>query len=131
MTRVAVGWPTTFCDSTAVRSSLRSAPCFLERFCDPLGFSTAPSALIISAAFRFTRGRRRCSRVGFFHRVISSTAYNNLPVLIEPGKKISRPCDRPIRPFSTMAYERDVSFRTDLKRGEQGFQNIGFNGAET
>src|SRR5579864_4996360 len=61
ITRVAAGWPTTFCDRTAVRSSLTSVPCFLDRFCELFGLSTAPSALIISAAFRLTRGRRRCS----------------------------------------------------------------------
>src|SRR5690348_14346183 len=71
MTLVAVGWPTTFCDRTAVRSSLTSAACLRDRFCPPFGFSTAPSALIIFAALRLTLCRRRCSGgLGSFISVI-------------------------------------------------------------
>src|SRR5437660_12142857 len=58
MTCVAAGWPTTFCDRTAVKSSAGSVAGFLDRFCEFLGLSTPPSDLIIAAAVFLTRVRR-------------------------------------------------------------------------
>ena len=67
MTRVAAGWPTTFCDKTPVKSSTGSVDGFFDRFCEFFGFSTPPSALIIAAADVFTRLRRLSSgRFGSF-----------------------------------------------------------------
>ena len=67
MTLVAAGWPTTFCERTAVRSSARSEDCFLIVFWEFLGFSAVPSAFAIAAAGFFTRVRRFSSgRFGSF-----------------------------------------------------------------
>src|SRR3954470_10188179 len=62
MTRVAAGWPTTFCDSTAVRSATGSDGGFFARLGAPFfSFSTPPSDLIIAAEWVRTRFLRRCS----------------------------------------------------------------------
>ena len=52
------GWPTTFCDKTAVKSAAGSEAGFLDRPWEFLGLSTPPSDLIIAAEWVRTRFRR-------------------------------------------------------------------------
>src|SRR5664280_1580139 len=59
ITRVAAGWPTTFRDKTADRSSCGPSGCLRGRLCWLLGFSTLLSALSIAVASFLTRGRGR------------------------------------------------------------------------
>src|ERR1035437_1034202 len=62
ITCVAAGWPTTFCDNTADRSSSGPTGCLRGRLCWLLGFSTLLSALSIAVANFLTRGRGRSPR---------------------------------------------------------------------
>src|ERR1041385_2571691 len=126
MTLVAVGWPTTFCDKTLVRSSMGSEDCFFDLPCEPFGLSDAPSALTMGGAGFFTRLRRLSSgRFGSFIKwplaaAANNADYSNLATTV--GKRKDGCCHSTHSVLTMAGRARGVNFYTE----RVNYQNWGW-----